>query len=317
VHQTVPQDAPKEIVKGIGITSLVFGICVYIPFLGFIISLLIPIPILFYRSKLGRKNGILVAAGTFLVISFFLGSVSFDIFFFAQLLVLGLALGEMFERGLSVEKTILYACLALWATAASALIFASAASGTQVTVLISNFVGKNLELSLVFYEKMGIPQEHIQMIQDSSDLIQYALVRIIPGMATALGLLVAWSNLLVARPILSAAKIHFPDFGRLKTWKAPEQLVWAAIGCGILFLVPEKGIRILGLNGFFILMTIYFFQGIAIVSFFFEKKDIPILLRVILYSFIGMQFFLILMVISAGFFDMWLDFRKIETQKEQ
>jgi hypothetical protein len=125
VHQTVPQDAPKEIIKGIGITSLVFGICVFIPFLGFIISLLIPIPILFYRSKLGRKNGSLVAAGTFLVISFFLGSVSFDIFFFAQLLVLGLVLGEMFERELSIEKTILYACLALWATAVATLIFAS------------------------------------------------------------------------------------------------------------------------------------------------------------------------------------------------
>lgn len=317
MHQTVPQDAPKEIVKGIGVTSLVFGICVFIPFLGFVISLLIPVPILFYRLKLGRNNGIMVAAGTFLVIGFFLGIVSFDIFFFAQLLVLGLVLGEMIERGLTVEKTVLYACLALWATAVSVLIFASVTSGTQVTALISNFVGKNLELSLVFYEKMGIPQEHIQMIQDSSDQIQYALVRIIPGMVTAIVLLIAWSNLLVARPVLSAAKIHFPGFGRLNTWKAPEQLVWAAIGCGILLLVPEKGIRILGLNGFFILMTIYFFQGIAIVSFFFQKKDIPMLLRIILYCFIGMQFFLILMVISAGFFDMWLDFRKLGTRKEQ
>jgi len=317
VHQTVPQDAPKEIIKGIGITSLVFGICVFIPFLGFIISLLIPIPILFYRSKLGRKNGSLVAAGTFVVISFFLGSVSFDIFFFALLLVLGLALGEMFERALSIEKTILYSCLVLWATAGATLIFASFASGIPITTLISNFVGKNLELSLVFYEKMGVPQEHIQMIQDSSDLIQYAMVRIIPGMATATGLFIAWSNLLVARPVLSAAKIHFPDFGCLNTWKAQEQLVWAAIVCGIMLLVPEKGIRILGLNGFIILMTIYFFQGIAIVSFFFEKKDIPMLLRVILYCFIGMQFFLILLVIATGFFDMWLDFRKRETLKDQ
>jgi uncharacterized protein YybS (DUF2232 family) len=317
VHQTVPQDAPKEIVKGIGITSLVFGICVFIPFLGFMISLLIPIPILFYRSKLGRKNGSLVAGGTFLVISFFLGIVSFDIFFFAQLLVLGLVLGEMFERELSIEKTILYACLALWATATATLVFVSLSSGIQITTLISNFVGKNLELSLVFYEKAGVPQEQIQMIQDSLDLIQYALVRIIPGMATASGLFVAWSNLLVARPVLSAAKIQFPDFGNLNTWKAPEQLVWAAIVCGIMLLVPEKGIRILGLNGFIVLMTIYFFQGIAIVSFFFAKKDIPMLLRVILYGFIGMQFFLILLVIAAGFFDMWLDFRKLETLKDQ
>jgi uncharacterized protein YybS (DUF2232 family) len=315
VHQTVPQDAPKEIVKGIGFTSLVIGICLFIPFLGFIGSMLIPIPILYYRLKLGQKNGSLVAAGTFFFISFFTGSVFFDIFFFALLLLLGLVLGEMLERELSIEKTILYACLALWLTVAATLVFAGLISGIQINTLVSNFVGKNLQASLVVYEKIGMPQEHIQMIQDSSDLIQYVLVRIIPGMVTAGSLLVVWINLLVARPVLSTAKIHFPDFGCLNKWKAPEQLVWVVIGCGIMLLMPDKGIRILGLNGFIILMTIYFFQGIAIISFFFKKKDIPMLLRVILYGFIGMQFFLIMLVIAVGFFDMWLDFRKIEILK--
>lgn len=313
MHQTISEDAPKEIIKGIGITSLLFGICIFIPFVGFMISILIPIPILYYRLKLARNNGILVAAGTFLVICFFLGSVSFDIFFFAQLLVLGLALGEMLERKLSIEKTILYACLILWATATVTLFFSSLISGIQISALISNFVGKNFELSLVFYEKMGMPQEHIQMIQDSSDLIEHAMVRMLPGVATAAGLFLAWSNLLLARPVLSAGKIHFPDFGRLNTWKAPEQLVWLAIGFGIMLLVPEKSIKIIGLNGSIILMTVYFFQGIAIVSFFFNKKEIPELLRVILYGLIGIQFFLTVLIIAAGFFDMWLDFRKVET----
>jgi uncharacterized protein YybS (DUF2232 family) len=316
VHQTVPQDAPKEIVKGIVFISLVFGICLYIPVLGFIVSMLIPIPILYYRLKLGRKNGSLLAAGTFLFISFFTGSVFFDIFFVVLLLILGLILGEIFERELSIEKTILYACLVIWSTVAATLIFAGLTSGIQIITMVSNFVGKNLQASLVFYEKAGMPQEHIQMIQDSSDLIQYALVRIMPGMVAAGSLLVVWINLLVARPVLATAKIHFPDFGCLNTWKAPEQLVWIAIGCGIMLLVPEKGIRIFGLNGFIILMTIYFFQGIAIISFFFEKKNIPMLLRVILYGFIGMQFFLIMLVIAAGFFDMWLDFRKLEILKK-
>jgi uncharacterized protein YybS (DUF2232 family) len=317
VHQTFQQDAPMEIIKGIGITSLGFGICFYIPIFGLIISLLIPISILFHRIKLGRTNGVLVAAGTFLVISFFLGKGAFDIFFFAQLIILGLALGEMFELKLSVEKTILYSCLVLWAAAGTTLLYVSLTSGIPIIALISNFVGKHLELSLGFYEKMGVNQEHIQVIMDSTDQIQYALVRIIPGMTIATTLFVAWSNMLVARPVLSATKYHFPDFGCLKNWKAPEKLVWAAIGCGIMLLMPDKGIRILGLNGFFILMTIYFFQGIAIVSFFFQKKDIPMLLRIILYAFIGMQFFLILLVIAVGFFDIWLDFRKLEKLKDQ
>ena len=63
-------------------------------------------------------------------------------------------------------------------------------------------------------------------------------------------------------------------------------------------------------------MTIYFFQGIAIVSFFFEKKRLPVALRFILYSLIVVQQFLLLLIIGFGFFDMWLNFRKLETQQD-
>ena len=67
----------------------------------------------------------------------------------------------------------------------------------------------------------------------------------------------------------------FPSFGRLNLWKAPEYLVWAVIGCGAILLLADKGLKMIGLNGLLILMTVYFFQGIAVVSFFFEKKNFP------------------------------------------
>jgi uncharacterized protein YybS (DUF2232 family) len=57
-------------------------------------------------------------------------------------------------------------------------------------------------------------------------------------------------------------------------------------------------------------MMIYFFQGIAIVSFYVEKKQFPRLLRVMLYGLIAMQQLLLLLVIAVGFFDTWIDFRR-------
>ncbi len=316
MHQTFSEDAPKEIIKGIGITSLIFGICVYLPFLGFIFGLLFPLPILFYRTKLGRRNGILVASGTMMFMVFLPGNGFLDIFFFVQLLVLGLALGEFFEKKLPVEKTILYSCVTFWTTAMTVLVLASLSSGMQITEMVAAFVGENLKLSLAFYEKMEIPPEQAEMIGSSLELIEYALIRVIPGIVTAAVLLIAWSNLLLARPVLAAAKIHFPDFGRLNTWRAPDPLVWGVICCGIMLLFDSKGLKISAVNGLIVLSTIYFFQGIAIVSFFFEKKDIPVLLRIILYCFIGMQLFLFWLVIALGFFDMWLDLRKLDTPEE-
>jgi len=63
-------------------------------------------------------------------------------------------------------------------------------------------------------------------------------------------------------------------------------------------------------------MTVYFFQGIAIISFFFEKKNFPKALRFFLYSLIALQQMALIVVIAFGFFDMWLNFRKLDLKKD-
>ena len=73
--------------------------------------------------------------------------------------------------------------------------------------------------------------------------------------------------------------------------------------------------KMIALNGLLVLMTVYFFQGIAVVSFFFEKKGFPKLLRFFLYSFIALQHIVLLVVIGVGFFDMWLNFRKLNSEE--
>jgi uncharacterized protein YybS (DUF2232 family) len=125
-------------------------------------------------------------------------------------------------------------------------------------------------------------------------------------------LFISWTNLLLSKRIFKNWNLLYPDFGSLKLWRAPEVLVWIIIGCGILLLFQNKTFKIIGLNGLLILMTIYFFQGIAIVSFYFEKKKLPRLLRFFLYSLLALQQIVLLVVIGLGFFDMWLNFRKLE-----
>ncbi len=82
-----------------------------------------------------------------------------------------------------------------------------------------------------------------------------------------------------------------------------------------MLLIPKISLKLLGTNGLLILMTIYFFQGIAIVAFFFDKKQLPRFLRIVLYSLIAVQQLLLLVVIGLGFFDVWLNFRKLKTAK--
>jgi uncharacterized protein YybS (DUF2232 family) len=310
--RTIQGNIPKDVVSGIAITSLIFAISIYIPIIGFVGSLFIPLPILFYRSKLGRATGAIIPILTIIVMLTVLGGLSIDILFFVELLLLGFVLSELIELDLSIEKTILYTCGSVIFIGIVGLLFYNNLSDKGFYTLVAEYVSKNLTLTLEIYENMGVSQESIHMISNSLENIEYVLIRIIPALVVASTLFVSWTNLLVAKPILKSHGCFYPSFGSLKNWKAPEFLVWGIIGCSLLLLLPEKIFKFFGLNGLLIMLTIYFFQGIAIVSFYFEKKNFPRLLRVFLYSLIALQQVVLLVIIGLGFFDMWLNFRKLE-----
>ncbi len=316
MSQTVQGNISKDIISGIAIIGLIFTASTYLPIIGFFFSLFIPLPILFYRSKLGRTTGIIVYILSIIIMIVITGSISLDIFFFAELLLLGFVLSELFEMRLSIDKTISYACASVLITVIVILFFYSNLSNTGIYTLASEYISRNLELTMAMYESLGVPEESIHVISNSMEKIHYVLIRIIPAMLISLTLFVSWTSLLIAKPLLKAKNIFFPDFDSLKLWKAPEFMVWLFIGCGVMLILPDNSFKILGLNGLIILLTIYFFQGIAIVSFYFEKKNVPRIFRIFLYSVLALQQLVLLSVIGLGFFDMWLNFRKLGVKKE-
>ena len=316
MSQTVQGNISKDIISGVAIIGLIFTASTYLPIIGFFFSLFIPLPILFYRSKLGRTTGIIVYILSIIIMIVMTGSISLDIFFFAELLLLGFVLSELFEMRLSIEKTISYACASVLITGIVILFFYSNLSNTGIYTLASEYISRNLELTMAMYESLGVPEESIHVISNSMEKIHYVLIRIIPAMLISLTLFVSWTSLLIAKPLLKAKNIFFPDFDSLKLWKAPEFMVWLFIGCGVMLILPENSFKILGLNGLIILLTIYFFQGIAIVSFYFEKKNVPRIFRIFLYSVLALQQLVLLSVIGLGFFDMWINFRKLGIKKE-
>ncbi len=304
----------KDIVTGVSITSLIFLISVFIPIIGFVAALFIPLPILFYRLRLGRINGLVIPIISSLVMVVFIGGISLDILFFAGLLLIGFILGELFELNLSIEKTTLYASGSVVLSGLIGLIISSILTGEGVFAIVSNYVAKNLELTLVLYQSMGMSQENVQLISQSLDKIQHVLVTIIPALVSTSTLFVAWISILLAKPVLKSRSLYYPDFGPLNLWKAPDYLVWVVIGCGLVLFLPIPVIKVIGLNGLLILMTVYFFQGIAIVSYYFNKKRFPKILRVFLYTLMALQQLILLVVIGLGFFDLWINFRRLGKQ---
>ncbi|HDI59409.1 MAG TPA: DUF2232 domain-containing protein [Desulfobacteraceae bacterium] len=304
----------KDIATGLGLTLIIFLIAAQVPIFGFFGAVFLPLPTLFYRIKAGRQTGAaIVAAATTLFVALG-GGLSPDVFFFIDLLVVGFLLGELFLQRLSVEQTVVATVLAALGVGILALLMAAGISGQGLGALVGGYVEQNLETTLALYQGMGMPEENIRLITESLDRIRYVLVRLLPAMAATTILVVTWANLIMGRALLVRRGLGAPDFGPLNRWKAPEALVWAAIGAALLLLVPSLPLKLIGANGALVLMVVYFFQGIAIVSHFFHRKALPRPMRIFFYSLIAIQQILLLLVILLGFFDLWFNFRRLEPE---
>jgi uncharacterized protein YybS (DUF2232 family) len=303
----------KELITAIAITTLIAMVGLCLPVLGFVVTVFVPLPVLFYCAKLGRSQGALILVAVTVIVSSVMGgwSVTFPAFFF-ELGLVGLILCEVFSMKLSVEKTVAVTTGVVIATGGVMLGLYGLLSTHSLWGLISDYVQGNLKVALDIYRQMEVSEERIAMLSQSMEGILYVMLRIMPAIAIVATLFVVWSNLLLARPLLRSRDLLCPDFGALNEWKAPEPLIWLVILSGILILLPNQGLKLLGINGLIIMMMIYFFQGIAIVSFYFEKRHFPKLLRGILYGLIALQQLVLLLVVAAGLLDMWIDFRRIK-----
>ncbi len=301
-----------DIIKGTALTSLVFALSAFMPIVGFFSALLIPLPVLYYRAKLGRAAAAVIAALTLIIMVIIAGRPAIDLIFFIELIWLGFVLSEILEHNLSVEKTIIYTCMAVVVSAFFILLFYSTTAGIGLGAMVSGYVQSNLELTMQLYQRMGVTPENVQILSQSLDQIHYVLVRILPALMVSATLLATWANLLIARPLLKRRNLFYPGFGPLNHWSAPDFLVWCAIGGGMSLMIPNQAIKMIGMNALIVLLVIYFLQGIAILSFFFEKKRFPRILKIFIYCLIALQQILLLLIIGLGFFDLWLNFRKLE-----
>jgi hypothetical protein len=102
-----------------------------------------------------------------------------------------------------------------------------------------------------------------------------------------------------------------PEFS---TWVCPDRLVWAGIVGGFLIVTKTPFLVTIGINAVIVLLAIYLLQGVAIVSFFFKKRNIPVGFQVIGYLLLVVFQFLLVLVAVLGLFDIWMDFRKLRTR---
>ncbi len=299
-------------IRGIAILSLTLLIVALIPFVGPVVIIMTPLPIIYFFSRLGRVRGLAALAVAF-IIAFVLISLlghHANISVLSMIGFTGVMLSEVLDRRYSIEKTFTIASLVLFFCGAGFVLHSAFVSGIAPWRVVELYIGGIIAENLRLYEQLNVTAEQIALIRENAPQIIGFFTIIFPALALSGAVLTVWLNLLAARSLLRRDAGEFPDFGDLSLWKAPERLVWLLIAAGGMMLLPIDIIDSVGLNILIGCCLIYLLQGLAIVGFFFKRKRAPLLLRWLFYTLIAVQQYMVILVIAFGLFDIWVDFRK-------
>jgi uncharacterized protein YybS (DUF2232 family) len=300
----------RELAVGIAATLLFFLSVLLIPMVGVFMGIFTPLPTLlsFYRwgPPLGYwiPGGAGVAGSAVLV---YLG-MSESLPYFLEMLFLGLFLGAAMRQSWSIEKTIGSSTLLVFAMGAVIFWWVHASGEAGLMKGLEEDLGGAITATLQQY---GSFSQEKQLLEQALQSIVPLMVRLLPALGLSSALVISWMNLMVAKRYCQVHSLPLPPWEDWTRWKAPELMVWPVIASGFMLLVPNEIAKIFGMNGLMVLGTIFLFQGLAVIAFYFEKWKLPRALRAILYAFIMLQQFAALGVALSGLFDVWFDFRRL------
>jgi uncharacterized protein YybS (DUF2232 family) len=299
------------------ITFFVFS-AAFIPFLGSFCLILFPMIIF----VLGTINGEIKTATAFFISCLLLLTLSLLLHQGNPLLPIvtlglsGLFIARIATRNKSAEKVIAYPALLIIASICFYFIYSSFEQSVNTWQLIQKYVASIIDANVKLYSQLPLAKEDIDFIKNNQQNITIAFTRIFPSLIAIIAVFIVWINVLIGKNVLNKAGISRTNLAMLASWKTPDFFIWIFIISGGLNFVPNENINFLALNLFLVICFVYLLQGLAIISFIFQSKKVPIFFRFIFYFLIAVQQFLMIPIATAGLFDIWVDFRKF-VRKDQ
>lgn len=299
----------NDLLLGVTLTFSLFLSVVIVPGLGLAIGILTPVPIAFYIRKLGWKYGALILGVVFLLVSGAAG-IKVGTVFLAEFAAMGMALSESVRLRLPLGRGVLLPALVSMAGSVLLLwVFSAPAEG--LPAMLEGQIRQNVKETVEAYSKVGFSEEQVGGLKEFTKRLENIILRTYPSLAFVGILSVTLFNLLTLKGLLKKKGIEDYQIDP-SVWRSPELLVWLLIGGGLLLMSKVAWAGTIGLNLLIITGSVYFFQGLAIVAFYFKKMGTPSFMRGIGYFLIIFQQIFTILVIGFGLFDLWFDFRRLK-----
>jgi uncharacterized protein YybS (DUF2232 family) len=291
----------------------------WVPFAGPFLSLLTPLPFLYYSAKFGLREGGKALLVCLLAVGIIGNVAGFPqvVFLCLELGLLGLMISEIYRRKLTLGSTV------LWGTGLMLLLGFVILTGVGLTKnmgpieLVLGYLQSNLKGTVDVYEQMGGGQEKAVQLRQFARALMEIIARIYPSLVVVGTGFVVWLNVVLSRHVFRLGNLPYPEFGPTDRWWAPEYMVWGVIAAGFSLFLPVGAIRWAAINALIVLLSVYVFHGLSIVLFFLNKYRVPSWIRLGVYFLILFQQIFLFLLALAGLFDQWIDFRKIRHRKSR
>jgi uncharacterized protein YybS (DUF2232 family) len=285
----------------------------FIPAAGFILLAFLPLLIFVYSTFAGKDKTaiafLIPVLLLFLFSHFFQINTPYPVIFIMG--SVGLAIAAIALRNASVEKTIIIPALIIIISVCAYFFYAAWQLSLKPWYLVQQFVTQTIEQNINLYGQLPLDTEDINFIKNNKLMLISIFTNIFPAMAVIGSFIIVLFNVLIGKNILSRTAIILPKLTGLSGWKSPDFIIWIFLASGGLLLLPNEQIRFFSLNILILVCFIYLLQGLAIISFLFQNKNVPIFFRYLFYFLIAVQQLLMIPIIAAGLFDIWVDFRKL------
>lgn len=274
---------------------------------SFFFNLLVPLPIAALTLRQGLRPGLfaLVASSAFLAAVSPTGGM---VAYLLQFSIASLLLPLLLRRGREWDKAIAISWVVMFLTLAIVLVAEATTQGISLGSMLNDYIGREIgQLKELYSQSEDLPAEQKEQLLTVLDdlgktmgIIWPAIVAFLAGFLLLIQVFLLWLHPATRNQVPGPAFIN---------WKLPDYLVWPMITAGFAAFLATGTLQTIAINLLVILFPLYYLQGLAIVTYYFQQRGTSLWLRAISYLFLALFNPLPFLLAGVGLFDLWGNFR--------
>lgn len=286
------------------------------------LQILAPLPAFYFLADLGQRRGFTALVFALLIsgmISVLVGQTGAFVFT-ALMLPSGLVMAkEVLAKRSGPVRTGLKALLVMvlvWLLWALFYSFGRPGSTGIYGDIVTSLDAGLVEVGTTLKGNTRLEPEQALEIEAAVSRLRGLLPRVMPGLLVTTMLNTIFINMVVGQFFLRRRNANLFFWPPFASWRLPEPLVALVIVGGFCLLVPTQIVKDIGLNTLLVAGTLYFFQGLTLLTSLLNRWSVPGLLRTLIFLLLLVQAYGIVLLAVAGLVDVWADLRSPRAKPE-